>query len=84
MMALGFLSRLFGKGKAASATPGLRVRPGTDRVSAPLRCPACSRQVAKYTPEKGIFVCECGGRFAILNYEAKPLPKDVDIDDAMR
>ena len=82
MWTLGFLSRLFGRKKEAAGTvpTGVKMKPGTDIVQTPLRCPACSRQVAKFTPDKGIARCQCGKQFAIIDFEVKPLPKDMTLD----
>ena len=84
MLTLGFLSRLFGRRKADELTPGVRGKAGTDVVRTPLICPECKRQIAGSTPDTGIAVCECGGRFLIRNFEPRPLPKDVDVDDLMK
>ncbi len=81
MATLGFLGRLFGKKKAAGR-PGVKMKPGTDVVHTPLRCPACSREIARVTPDQGIATCQCGKSFAILNYEPKPIPPDFKLDGA--
>ena len=84
MLILRFLSRLFGRRKAAELTPGVRAKAGTDVVRTPLICPQCKRQIARSTPDTGIAVCECGGRFLIRSYEARPLPKNVDVENLMK
>lgn len=75
MMVLGLLSRLFGKKKAVVEEAGVRMKPGTDVVQTPLMCPACKRQIATFTPDRGLAACECGAQWAILDYECKPMPK---------
>jgi len=81
MCILGFLSRLFGKKQAWAGKTGVKMKPGTDVVQTPLVCPACKREIAKFTPDQGIAVCKCGKGYAILDYEPKPLPKEAKLDD---
>ena len=76
MVMLGLLSRLFGKKKAPPSETGVKMKPGTDLVQTPLMCPACKRQIAKFTPDRGLAACKCGAQWAILDYECKPMPTD--------
>ncbi len=78
-MTLGFLGRLFGRKKAIDA--GVRMKRGTDLVRTPLVCAECKRPIANFTPDRGVAVCTCGKRWAIVNYELQPLPKGFKIED---
>ncbi len=80
-MILGLLSRLFDAKKEAAGEAGVKMKRGTDVVRTPLICPACSRQIAKFTPDRGLAACECGEHWAILDYECKPVPKGFKLDD---
>ena len=80
MLTFGFLSKLFGKDKGTAGKTGVKTKPGSDMVRTPLECPACKHVIAKFTPDQGIALCKCGKRFAILDYEPRPLPADAKID----
>ena len=82
MLTCGFLSKLFGKGGTATGKSGVKTKPGSDVVRTPLECPACKREIAKFTPDQGLALCRCGKRWAILDYEPKPLPDDIEMDTA--
>jgi len=83
MLTFGFLSKLFGKGEATQGKTGVVAKKGSDVVRTPFECPACKRTIAKFTPDQGLAVCKCGKRWAILDYEPKPLPKEVEIDSSI-
>ena len=72
-----FLKKLFGKGEPERARTGYGIRKekGTDYVKVPIRCPKCSRIVARRTPDRGLGRCECGHEFAIVDYRTVPLPE---------
>jgi len=80
MVMVGLFGRLFGKGRSEGGDVGVKVRPGTDYVPAPLRCPKCQREVSATTPERGVARCGCGHAFAVVEFEAQPLPKDYTPD----
>ena len=81
MVVLGWLGKLFGR-KTAAGPVGVKMKRGTDVVQTPLICPSCRREIATFTPDKGIATCKCGSSYAIIDYEPRPLPNDLKLDDS--
>jgi hypothetical protein len=82
MRGFGFLKKLFGRQKPERARTGYGIRKlkGTDYVKVPLRCPKCSRVVARRTPDRGLARCECEYEFAIIDYRPVPLPEGTKLE----
>ena len=82
MLTLGFLGKLFGKRKddKTDGEAGVKAKPDCDSIHMPLKCPRCAEIVSEITPERGLARCACGHIFAVIDFEAKPLPKDFRFD----